>query len=644
MCSSPTPGVAKESSVSFCAAVWAAAKGAGPLWLLSGIAIALVWINVDHDSYEYIVGSEPGEPHYAPFGNKAVIFDHPVTFHFLVNDIFMVFFFGLAAKEVTEACLPGGSLSSPRKALSPLIATVGGVLGPISVFVVTVHLLYGSGAFADYPSSVALDARQALKQLELDSTSSKTIPVNPILPLGTRDGEFSWEQSWWHHVGTEHDGVPDSHAGHAGHRQRRLLFGLDDAGVKDPLGDIGLDGEGLRPPGPLLKSGEGIGLEESRRRRELALTGRRKSTKKKGEVSKKNVQIALVNETLGFPELVHGWGVPTATDISLAWVIAMQVFPKGHPAIEFLLLLAVADDAIGLGIIAIAYPDPHHPVDPVWMLLILVGVVAAYTLRRLSCMRWSFYVLLGGFPAWVGLIKAALHPALALVAIVPFMPSECPAEKLNDEPEHAPPGTPGTSTARVLPELSAGSCGCTMCNGAITCLINFPLLARTTVGRIGHVHPPLHAFEHALKVPVEIGMFFFTLANAGVQLNGIGPLTIGVFAGLAVGKMVGITMLVLLASVVGIAPIPDNMTLADVLMVSAVASVGLTVALFVSGEAYEHEQLQAESKLGALLSGGMGILCVGVSKLPLWPHRRKTNGTEPLSKADSSAVVTTPRA
>lgn len=30
-------------------------------------------------------------------------------------DIFMVFFFGLAAKEVTEALLPGGSLNPPSK-------------------------------------------------------------------------------------------------------------------------------------------------------------------------------------------------------------------------------------------------------------------------------------------------------------------------------------------------------------------------------------------------------------------------------------------------------------------------------------------------------------------------------------------------
>jgi len=427
-------------------------------------------------------------------------------------------------------------------------------------------------------------------------------------------------------VGTEHDGVPD------GHRQRRLLLGLHDDSHDGDLDQAAADVQPL-PLAEMLETGAGgaSGGDSGggARRRELGLTGRRKSTKKKGEVSIKDVQLTFVDEKLGFPELVHGWGVPTATDISLAWVIAMQVFPKGHPAIEFLLLLAVADDAIGLGIIAIAYPDPHHPVEPVWMLLILVGVGIAYALRKAGCMRWYLYVSFGGFPAWVGLIKAALHPALALVFIVPFLPSECP------------PDEGGTST----------NLNCKFCGGFISCfVIVAPRVPPKEPSKGGkpeghglhqhHAHPPLHAFEHALKVPIEMGMFFFTLANAGVQLNGVGPLTIGVFAGLAVGKMAGITLLVLLASVLRIAPIPDSMTMADVLMVSAVASVGLTVALFVSGEAYEHEQLQAESKLGALLSGGMGILCVGVSNLPFWPHRRGAAAvTAPLSTGDSAAAV-----
>jgi NhaA family Na+:H+ antiporter len=41
---------------------------------------------------------------------------------------------------------------------------------------------------------------------------------------------------------------------------------------------------------------------------------------------------------------------------------------KGHPAIDYLLLLAVADDALGMVIIAIFYTDPSSPVQPQWLL------------------------------------------------------------------------------------------------------------------------------------------------------------------------------------------------------------------------------------------------------------------------------------
>ena len=57
----------------------------------------------------------------------------------------MVLFFGIAAKEVTESCLPGGSLNPPRKALAPLIATVGGVAGPVAVYAITTALAECAG-------------------------------------------------------------------------------------------------------------------------------------------------------------------------------------------------------------------------------------------------------------------------------------------------------------------------------------------------------------------------------------------------------------------------------------------------------------------------------------------------------------------
>ena len=73
--------------------------------LLSGIAAAMLAANVDPDGYQRIV-------HWRPFGELA-LFGHALDLHYLVNDMFMVFFFGIAAKEITEACLPGGDLNPP---------------------------------------------------------------------------------------------------------------------------------------------------------------------------------------------------------------------------------------------------------------------------------------------------------------------------------------------------------------------------------------------------------------------------------------------------------------------------------------------------------------------------------------------------
>ena len=83
------------------------------LLLLAGTVVAVIWANVDSDTYDHLA--------------------HPL--HFWVNDVGMVFFFALAAKEVFEATLPGGPLASPRRALSPLAAAVGGMIAPALIYV-----------------------------------------------------------------------------------------------------------------------------------------------------------------------------------------------------------------------------------------------------------------------------------------------------------------------------------------------------------------------------------------------------------------------------------------------------------------------------------------------------------------------------
>lgn len=78
--------------------------------LLLGVLLAMLAANLSPAGYAEVL-------HWHPFGDVAV-FGHSLSFHFLVNDVFMVFFFGIAAKEITESTLPGGSLNpNPRSNL-----------------------------------------------------------------------------------------------------------------------------------------------------------------------------------------------------------------------------------------------------------------------------------------------------------------------------------------------------------------------------------------------------------------------------------------------------------------------------------------------------------------------------------------------
>ncbi|MEZ6039218.1 MAG: Na+/H+ antiporter NhaA [Planctomycetaceae bacterium] len=400
--------------------------------LIAGVIMAMLWANVSPDSYHNLVhtpvhrigtifdhqaGHEPdhsvaetdGPGLDAGHESEAVKtsdetsaaahgWDHYLTLHFLINDIFMALFFGIAAKEITEACLPNGALNPVRKAVNPLFGTVGGVVGPIGVFL-------------------------------------------------------------------------------------------------------------------------------------------------------------LLNLAFGKTEWQRGWGIPTATDIALAWLVIKLLFGARHPSVSFLLLLAVADDAIGLGIIAFGYPDPAHPTEWMNLLWCVPGMALAFGLRKAKVHNWVPYIFGGGVLTWWGLYSAHLHPALALVFIVPFLPG---------------------------PKKDLG-------------------LFVDDENTDHHSHSPLENFEHSLKLFVDLGLFFFALVNAGVSFGEVSGLSWIIMLSLVAGKMIGITLFSSVAQVIGF-PLPAGMSHRHLIVTSSVAGLGLTVALFVCGQAFTDPALMGAAKMGAVFS------------------------------------------
>jgi NhaA family Na+:H+ antiporter len=264
------------------------------------------------------------------------------------------------------------------------------------------------------------------------------------------------------------------------------------------------------------------------------------------------------------PDLMRGWAIPCATDIAFSYLAARLIFRRGHPAIPFLLLLAIADDALGLIVLAIFYPS--GPVSPVELALWLMpAMVVAWALRRSGVRSFWLYVLVPGLLAWVGLYRGGIHPALAMVPIVPFMPHEKSDLKLFG---------------------------------------NRPVSGITT----------MNEFEHWWRLPVQIILLVFGLVNAGVPLASVGVTTWIIMMSLIAGKPLGILLTTLLSERIGFRRAP-GLDYAGLLALGIAAGIGFTVALFFTTAAFPPGPTLDEAKMGALLSFAAFPLAVGVGKV-----------------------------
>jgi NhaA family Na+:H+ antiporter len=289
-----------------------------------------------------------------------------------------------------------------------------------------------------------------------------------------------------------------------------------------------------------------------------------------------------------FAAVQRGWAIPTATDIAFSYLVGRIVFGAGHPAVRFLLLLAIADDAAGLIILAVFYPSAA--LAPAWLLASFGAAAAVFLLFnwlprvldkgnqlrpkstwvRKSLSLWPYAV--AGAVSWYGFQQAGLHPALGLLPIVPTIPHADRAFGIFSEAE------------QYLTDL-------------------------------------LNQIEHMLKLPVEVILFFFGLCNAGVEFSSIGSPTWLVMLGLLIGKPVGILAFGSFAAFVLRFGLPRGMRVADLFVLGCVAAIGFTVSLFIASVAFtsgitlEGINVQDAAKMGALFSFGAAFVAILAGKL-----------------------------
>jgi len=151
---------------------------------------------------------------------------------------------------------------------------------------------------------------------------------------------------------------------------------------------------------------------------------------------------------------------------------------------------------------------------------------------------------------------------------------------------------------------------------------------------IDNVNTPLQKLEDALYPLVTYFIIpLFALSNAGVAITGgteavsyITPITLGVIAGLLLGKPVGIILFSWLAVKAGIALLPEGVSWKLLWGVACIAGIGFTMSLFIANLAFADAVLLHQAKMGILL-GSMFSVLLGMSILWLTssPSQKSSN-------------------
>jgi NhaA family Na+:H+ antiporter len=292
-------------------------------------------------------------------------------------------------------------------------------------------------------------------------------------------------------------------------------------------------------------------------------------------------------------EGAKGWAVPMATDIAFALGVLMLIGKRVPFSLKvFLTSLAIVDDIGAVIVIAVFYTSELY-VD--YLLLAILLALMLFGLNAIGIRHPLIYIILGAV-LWFFVLKSGAHATIAGIVLAMSIP---------------------TTTVIDYEEFRTISSGLVnKMNQTVEAgeeediNLKFYQGALQTLELACHdVESPLQRLEHDLA-PYVIFLIvpIFALANAGVDLGGnlfeiiFDPITLGIFLGLVLGKPLGIVGSVWLATRLGIIELPKSLNWWHILGVGALAGIGFTMSMFVSGLAFTDEALLASTKVGILLA------------------------------------------
>ncbi|RYH75841.1 Na+/H+ antiporter NhaA [Flavobacteriaceae bacterium 144Ye] len=297
----------------------------------------------------------------------------------------------------------------------------------------------------------------------------------------------------------------------------------------------------------------------------------------------------LLNST---GEASQGWGVPMATDIAFSLGV-LALFGKRLPIAlrVFLVTLAVVDDLGAVMVIALFYTSGISTMDLFHGLLFFgVLIIGNY----IGIRKTWFYALIGIGGVWLAFFFSGVHPTIAGILTAVAIPGRV---KINE----------GTFLKR-LRNLQARFIKIKPVQGRLISDEQLEILEdiKTTSSE---AETPLQKLEKALNPIVSFLVLpLFALANAGIHLHGevgqvlLNPISLGIGAGLILGKSIGIVSISRLLVALKLAKLPDAVNWNQLYGVAFLAGIGFTMSLFINELAFVNEEFIYTAKIGILFS------------------------------------------
>jgi NhaA family Na+:H+ antiporter len=324
-----------------------------------------------------------------------------------------------------------------------------------------------------------------------------------------------------------------------------------------------------------------------------------------GELSNIKVAILPILAAIGgmiLPALIYtivnyggdgagGWGIPMATDIAFAISALVLLGNRVSPAlVTFLVALAIVDDLGAVIVIAIFYTEQIQ-----FLPLALAGVsfLVMVILNRVGIRMILPYFIVGLF-MWFFMLESGVHATIAGVIAAMAIPSK-PKRAAHDF----------TSYVKDLLDKYDSYPSCDeyiLHEKQKAILINIQ-------DSINGVRSPSSRLEHSLHLPIALIIIpLFALANAGIAIDFssiketiMTPVSVGIIAGLVLGKVMGIFGVSWLAIKMGVAKLPEGSTINQLFGVAFLGGIGFTMSIFVADLAFVgDEALIFQAKVGIL--------------------------------------------